>query len=260
MDARQATYRDVFAVREFRALFASLGTLIIGDSVRMLALSVLVYADTGSPLLAALAYVSGFLPHALGGSFLLALADRWPPRTLMIGYDLLRLAVAVVLAVGVLPPLGMLALVFAAGAFAPVSMAARTALLPELLDGDGYVLARSLFTIAAETTQVAAACCSRSSAHTARCGWPRPPAWSRRRSSGWGWPIGRRGVRLDARRALRAARCARRGGSTAGCWPIGGFAGCCSPSGCPVCSWSVPRARRSRTRPRSGHPRRPASC
>lgn len=154
LDARQATYRDVFAVREFRALFASLGTLIIGDSVRMLALSVLVYADTGSPLLAALAYVSGFLPHALGGSFLLALADRWPPRTLMIGYDLLRLAVAVVLAVGVLPPLGMLALVFAAGAFAPVSMAARTALLPELLDGDGYVLARSLFTIASGGTQV----------------------------------------------------------------------------------------------------------
>jgi MFS family permease len=154
LDSRHATYRDTFAVPEFRALFASFGTLIVGDSVRMLALSVLVYTSTGSPMLAALAYVSGFLPHALGGSFLLALADRWRPRRLIVGYDLLRLGVAVVLAVGVLPPLGMLALVFAAGAFTPVAMAARIALLPDLLDGDRYVLGRSLFTIASGGTQV----------------------------------------------------------------------------------------------------------
>jgi MFS family permease len=154
LDTRHATYREVFAVPEFRALFGSFGTLIIGDSIRMLALSVLVYTSTGSPLLAALAYVSGFLPNALGGSFLLALADRMRPRTLIVGYDVLRLGVAVVLAVGVLPPLGMVALVFAAGAFAPVAMAARTALLPDLLDGDRYVLARSLFTIASGATQV----------------------------------------------------------------------------------------------------------
>jgi MFS family permease len=153
-DARTATYREVFAVGEFRALFAGFGTLIIGDSVRMLGLSVLVYASTGSPLLAALAYVSGFLPNAVGGSILLALADRWRPRTLIVGYDLLRLGVAVVLAVGVLPPLGMVALVFAAGTFAPVAMAARTALLPDLLDGDAYVLGRSLFTIASGGTQI----------------------------------------------------------------------------------------------------------
>jgi MFS family permease len=154
LEARRVTYREVFAVGEFRVLFASFCALIIGDTVRMLGLSVLVYASTGSPLLAALAYVSGFLPNALGGSFLLALADRWRPRTLIVGYDVLRLGVAVVLAVGVLPPLGMVALVFAAGTFAPVAMAARTALLPDLLDGDAYVLARSLFTIAAGGTQV----------------------------------------------------------------------------------------------------------
>jgi MFS family permease len=153
-DARHATYREVFAVPEFRVLFGSFGALIIGDSVRMLALSVLVYASTGSPLLAALAYVSGFLPNAVGGSLLLALADRWPARSVIAGYDLLRLCVAVVLALGVLPPLGMVALVFAAGTFTPVAMAARTALLPDLLEGDRYVLGRSLFTVASGATQV----------------------------------------------------------------------------------------------------------
>jgi len=156
---RPATYRDVFAVREFRVLFAGFSMLLLGDTVKMLALSVLVYSVTGSPVLAALAYVSGFLPYALGGTFLLALADRWRPRAVMVGYDLLRLTSVAALAIGVLPPLAMpplamLALVFAVGIFAPVSSAARTALLPDLLDGDRYVLGRSLFTVTAGAAQV----------------------------------------------------------------------------------------------------------
>ena len=153
---RSATYREVFAVREFRVLFTSFAAFIIGETVKMLALSVLVYAATGSPALAAVAYVSGFLPYALGGTFLLALADRWRPRVVLIGYDLVRVALIVVLAVGVLPPLAMLAMVFAVGVFAPVSSAARTALLPDLLEGDRYVLGRSVLTVTAGATQVLA--------------------------------------------------------------------------------------------------------
>ncbi|MEW2385768.1 MFS transporter [Micromonospora sp. NPDC047707] len=154
-ETRPATYRDVFAVAEFRVLFGSFGVFLIGETVKMLALSVLVYERTGSGLLAALAYVTGFLPHAFGGVFLLALADRWPPRALIVGYDLLRLAVVVVLALGVLSPGAMLGLVAVVGLFGPVSSAARTALLPEVLHGDAYVLGRSLLTVAAGGTQVA---------------------------------------------------------------------------------------------------------
>ncbi len=152
---RPATFRDVFAVAEFRVLFASFGVFMIGETVKMLALSVLVYERTGSGLLAALAYVTGFLPHALGGLFLLALADRWPARALIVGYDLVRLAMVAVLATGVLSPAAMLGLVAVVGLFGPVSSASRTALLPEVLDGDAYVLGRSLLTVAAGGTQVA---------------------------------------------------------------------------------------------------------
>ncbi|MDG4791378.1 MFS transporter [Micromonospora sp. WMMD1102] len=151
---KQATFRSVLAVPEFRAVFASFGVFMVGETVKMLALAVLLYERTGSTLLAALAYVVGFLPHALGGVLLLALADRWRLRALMVGYDLLRLAAVAVLAIGVLPPAGMLGLVFAVGLLAPVSTAARNALLPELLTGDDYVLGRSLFTVAAGATQV----------------------------------------------------------------------------------------------------------
>jgi MFS family permease len=145
-DDRPATYREVFAVPEFRVLFAGFAITLVGESAMILALTVLIYDATGSSLLAALGFVAGFLPHAVGGTFLLALADRWRPRPVMTGYSVARVALAAVLAFGVLPPLGMIALVFAVGLFTPVHAAARTALLPELLAGDAYVVGRSIFT------------------------------------------------------------------------------------------------------------------
>ncbi|AQZ70303.1 MFS transporter [[Actinomadura] parvosata subsp. kistnae] len=144
----------MFAVRQFRVLFAGYALFLGGETVKMLALSVTVYAGTGSTLLGALAYVAGFLPHALGGTLLLAYADRWPPRAVMVGYDLVRAVVAAVLAAGLLSPVAMLVLVFVAGVPGAVASAARGALLPELLDGDRYVLGRAVFSMAAGGTQV----------------------------------------------------------------------------------------------------------
>jgi MFS family permease len=150
----RATYREVFAVRQFRVLFTGYTLFLGGETVKMLALSVTVYAGTGSPLLAALAYVAGFLPYALGGTLLLAYADRWPPRAVLVGYDLVRAAVVAVLAAGLLSPTAMLVLVFVTGIPSAVASAARSALLPELLDGDRYVLGRAVFSMAAGGTQV----------------------------------------------------------------------------------------------------------
>ncbi|GLX48840.1 MFS transporter [Streptomyces hygroscopicus subsp. hygroscopicus] len=152
--ARSATYREVFAVGQFRVLFGSYTLFLTGETVRMLALSVIVYAATGSPLMSALAYAAGFLPYALGGALLLAFADRWPPRTVMVGYEMLRAAVSVVLAAGLLPVPALLVLVFVTGVPSAVASASRTALLPDLLDGDHYVLGRAVFSMAAGGTQV----------------------------------------------------------------------------------------------------------
>jgi MFS family permease len=150
----RATYRDVFAVPEFRVLLGTFALMLISESVKMLALAVLVYAGTGSALLAALAYAAGFLPQVLGGTLLLSLADRWRPRRLLVSYDLLRLAVTAVLALTVLPPAAAMLLVFVTGGLAPVAQAARTALLADLLEGDAYVLGRSLFTVTSGAMQV----------------------------------------------------------------------------------------------------------
>jgi MFS family permease len=153
----RTTYRQVFAVPEFRALLGGFAVFLVSETVQMLALSVLIYTSTGSPLLAALAYVAGFLPQVLGGSVLLAVVDRCRPRRLLLGFDTLRLLVAVLLASGALPPVAMVLLVFALGGIAPVAQATRTALLPDLLTGDAYVLGRSLFTVTSGATQVVGA-------------------------------------------------------------------------------------------------------
>ncbi|MEU8718589.1 MFS transporter [Streptomyces sp. NPDC048663] len=152
--ARPATYRDVFAVGQFRVLFGSYTLFLIGETVRMLALSVTVYASTGSSLMSAVAYTAGFLPYAVGGMLLLAFADRWPPRTVLIGYEILRAAASAVLAAGILPVPAMLVLVFVTGVPSAVASASRTALLPDLLDGDCYVLGRAAFSVTAGGTQV----------------------------------------------------------------------------------------------------------
>ncbi|WP_250905724.1 MFS transporter [Nonomuraea sp. NEAU-A123] len=155
MTERGATFGQVFAVREFRVLFGSFALLISGDSIKMLALSVLVYAETGSPGLSAAAYMVGWLPYIVGGMFLLSLADRLPPRAVMVVGELVRVVVCLLLAFAGLPVPVMLGLVLVTGLFSPVFGAARSALLPDVLPGDAFVLARSLMGVTSASAQIA---------------------------------------------------------------------------------------------------------
>ncbi|TMR25451.1 MFS transporter [Nonomuraea turkmeniaca] len=151
---RGATFGEVFAVREFRVLFGSFVLLIVGDVIKMLALAVLVYAQTASPGLSAAAYMAGWLPFILGGLFLLSLADRLPPRALMITGELIRAVTCLLLAYAGLPVWALLALVLVTGLFSPVFFAARAAMLPEVLPGDAFVLGRSVLNVASASGQV----------------------------------------------------------------------------------------------------------
>ena len=86
----RATFRDVFAVREFRALWFSEILSVAGDRLALVALTLLVYDRTGSPLLAAAAYAAGYVPWVIGGLFLADLADRRPRRQVMVACDAVR--------------------------------------------------------------------------------------------------------------------------------------------------------------------------
>lgn len=148
------TYRELFSLREFRALFTGTATSIAGITIQMLALSALVYETTGSPLLAALGYLAGHVPRILGAATVMSYADRLPPRALLAGWDCVRAAVALVLASGVLPVAGIFALILIFGTGDAVASGVRAAIIVEILPADGYVLGKSVLNVSVGAMQV----------------------------------------------------------------------------------------------------------
>jgi MFS family permease len=145
----------VFAVREFRVLFAAQLMYVLGFQFEILGLSVLVYAQTRSAFLAALAFGAGFAPQAIGGALFTSLADRLPPRAVIVSGLLIRAVPGLV--IGLWPRLpipAMLSAVAVTALAAPVFSAASASVLPEILDGDRYVLGRSVFSLTAAGTQI----------------------------------------------------------------------------------------------------------
>jgi MFS family permease len=151
---RTATYREVFAVTEYRAVFGAYILSMVGDMLAKVAVAVLVFDETGSPLLSAAAFAIGYLPWVAGGPFLAALADRLPWRRTLVLCDLGRMVLVALLAVPWIPLPVLLIVLFAAALLSPPFEAARSAMLPDILDGDRYVLGLAMNNIAAQLSQV----------------------------------------------------------------------------------------------------------
>ena len=153
--APRTTYRSVFAVREFRVMFAGMLMYVLGFEFEILGLSVLVYAQTRSAFWTALAFSMGFAPQALGGALFTSLADRLPPRAVIAAGLLIRAAPGLIIGLWpALPVPVMLALVAVAATVAPVFSAALASVLPDVLDGDRFVLGRSVFSLTGSATQI----------------------------------------------------------------------------------------------------------
>src|SRR4051812_31778132 len=147
-------YRDALIVPEFRALFTAYSVSLLGTIVATVALTVLVYARTGSSALAALTFTLMLVPYLLAGGLLNALVDRRAPRRLMVACDLASAALIAVMALPAIPIPAMLALLTLVSVLAPISAGARNALLPTIVGVEGYVPARSLFRLVAQSAQV----------------------------------------------------------------------------------------------------------
>jgi MFS family permease len=155
IDGRSAGYRAVFAVREFRAVFAAHLMSMLGTVVCEIALSVLVYRLTGSPLLSALTFAFGLLPYAVGGTLLSAVADRFPARRVLVVCDLLCAACAAGMVVPGIPIALLLVLRCMTAAIAPVFSGTRAATLGDILgEGDLFVLGRSVVRLVAQSAQL----------------------------------------------------------------------------------------------------------
>ena len=151
----RVTYRQVLAIREFRALFVSQGLSLIGDHVARIAVALLVLDRTGSAFAASATYGCSFLTWLVGGPFLSALADRRRRRQIMIVSDAARFGLVCLLLIPT-PPLWLVFLVLGLlGLLAPPFESARSALLPEIVTGEHYVTGNVLINTTIQAAQVA---------------------------------------------------------------------------------------------------------
>jgi len=140
----RATFRDVFAVSEFRALWFSEILSVAGDRLALVALTLYVYDRTNSPLLTAATYAAGYVPWVIGGFFLAGIADRRPRRAVMVICDVIRFFLVAAM---VLPGMSLVVLVgllFATTMFAPPFESARASITPDILKGEHYVLGTAI--------------------------------------------------------------------------------------------------------------------
>jgi MFS family permease len=142
--ARRPSFRDVFAVPEFRALWLSFVLSGAGDRLALVALTLLVYDRSRSPLLAAVTFAAGFVPYLFGGLFLSGLADRLPRRSVMVGCDLLRCVLVVGMLVPGVPLAAMIALLYAVTLLQPPFDASRSAIVRDVMDDGRYPLAAAV--------------------------------------------------------------------------------------------------------------------
>ncbi|WP_406281081.1 MFS transporter [Embleya sp. NBC_00896] len=155
----RATYRDVLANPRFRLLFGTRVLTVTADSLRILTLSTLIYATTGSPLLGAITFGIGFLPQLVGSLLLGSLSDRLRPRRLIVvGYALECGSTAVVAFVD-LPVAVILGIVALVACATPIFQGASTRLVAETLSGDAYVLGRSLSSMSGSGAQLLGLAC-----------------------------------------------------------------------------------------------------
>ncbi|MEO3779740.1 MFS transporter [Micromonospora sp. B11E3] len=149
-----ATFREVFAQREYKAVYAASALSWIGDFIAKAAVTVLVYRETQSVGYSAAAFAVSFLPWLIGGPLLATLAERYRYRSVMVACDLIRMALMVLIAIPDAPAWLILCLLFATTLANPPSQAARSALMPLILTGDRLVVGLSLNSSTGQAAQV----------------------------------------------------------------------------------------------------------
>jgi MFS family permease len=147
-------YRTVLAHREFRALFAAQTLSLLGDQLARIALAILVYRRTGSSLAASGTYAVSYLSYLIGGPLLSGMADRYPRLAVMVGCDLLRVPVVLALCRTSLPLWLVFVLIAVLGALGPPFDSARSALQPDVLDGEAYVVGNTLMNVCGQISQI----------------------------------------------------------------------------------------------------------
>ncbi|HEX9352722.1 MAG TPA: MFS transporter [Streptosporangiaceae bacterium] len=149
-----STFRQVFEVSEFRALWTAQVLSVVGDQLARVALTLLVYQRTGSALLSAITFAVSIVPAFVGGLTLSGLADRLPRRQVMIASDLSRAVLVAIMAIPGMPVIPMICIFGVVTMIGAPFNAARAALYPDILIGDLYVLGTAVTLTTLQFAQV----------------------------------------------------------------------------------------------------------
>lgn len=168
---RKVTFAEVLGVAEFRAVFAAAMLAEVGDFMSKAAVTAMVFFVTDSVALSAAAFAVSYAPWIVGGPVLTALAERLPYRAVMVAADALRaviIATVVVVALTLLPSTTTAAdgevppaiwliifLLFLQALVAPAALAARSAIMPLILEGDRVTLGIATTQTGRQAAQVA---------------------------------------------------------------------------------------------------------
>ncbi|HEX6150919.1 hypothetical protein [Nocardioides sp.] len=150
------TYRELFAVAEFRTLFVAQCLTMAAGATSGLALGTIVHAETGSAVLTGLSMFGGPLVALLASSFVLAASDTIRPRKALVLVGVVVALADLVQAVPGMPwpaRFGLLAVVWLV---LSTSAGAGVALMADLLPSDAFVLGRSTLNIAVGSMQIVA--------------------------------------------------------------------------------------------------------
>ena len=151
---QRSSYREVFAIGEFRALWSAQVLSFAGDQFAQVAIAILVYQRTHSAFLTALAYAFTYLPPIAGGPLLSGLADLFPRRRVMIACDVLRIGTVGLMAIPGMPFPVLCALLFCTVLAGAPFTSARAAMLPDVLPGDMFVLGSAVGNISFQASQI----------------------------------------------------------------------------------------------------------
>lgn len=147
-------YRDLFALPEFRAVWAAAALSGVGDQITRVGVATLVYTQTRSVAAAAGTYALTFFPALAGGLLLGRIADRYPRRSVMVATDTLRAGLVAAMALPGLPLPGLWMFLIVTVLVGPVFEAAAGALLPEIVPSGLYARAMAVQSMTHQAAQL----------------------------------------------------------------------------------------------------------
>lgn len=148
------TYRQLFAVREFRVLFVVQCLNIGAYAVASLALGTITFAATGSPVLTALAMFGAPLMRIVGQSFLGSGSDLVRPRTALLLVFTTTMASDLLQAIPGLAWGWRFALLAVGPLITSALGGSMMALVSDILPPDGFILGRATMNVAVGGMQI----------------------------------------------------------------------------------------------------------